>query len=94
MAFITYYYNSYSTSDWTNPGNMVDNILTNYASTASSGDRQVLNGSTAPGTDLGTITNVQVRAYGDGDGNDEITWRALYGGSTFSANSYDSTIPG
>lgn len=72
MADVTYYFDSKSTSVWTDSAYMIDNILTNYASTTGDGDTEVLDGNTGPGTDLGTITKVELRAYGYGDGDDRI----------------------
>jgi hypothetical protein len=75
MADVTYYYDAKGTADWTtNPEYMFDNILTNYASTTLNGDTNgshATDGNTCPGTDLGTITKVELRAYGYGDGTDE-----------------------
>jgi len=72
MAEVTYYFNSRSTANWLDPDYFIDNILTNYASTSSDGTWETLDGNTCPGTDLGTITKVEIRAYAYGDGNDQI----------------------
>jgi len=74
MVEVTYYLDGYNASfPWDNdPEKMVDNILTNYATTKSDGDIQVLNSNTCPGTNLGTITKVEVRYYGYGDGDDKL----------------------
>lgn len=64
MATATYYYDSYNFSDFANPDNAVDNNLTTYASAASNGEFLEFNGTSCDGTDLGTITKVEVRAYG------------------------------
>lgn len=72
MAEITYYFNSRSTGNWANPDNMIDGILTSYASTNAKGTTEILDSNTCPGTDLGGIITVKIRAYGYGDGNDQI----------------------
>ncbi len=72
MAEVTYYWNAYTDAVWTDPGNMIDGLLTNYGSTATDGAIQVLDGNTCLGTDLGTITAVEGRAYGYGDADDQI----------------------
>jgi len=81
MADVTYYYDSWNAYDWTtDPDYMVDNILTNFASTDADGDFERLYTNTCPGTDLGTITSVEIRAYGYGDGDDRIDFRPYPGG--------------
>ena len=80
MADITYYFNSKSTSNWTDSGYMIDNILTNYAYTSSDGTTETLNGNTCPGSDLGTITKVEIRAYGYGDVDDLLQLMPVFGG--------------
>ena len=77
MAEVTYYYNTRATGNWANPDYMIDGILTNYASTATDATFENLNGNTCPGTDLGTITKVELRAYGYGDGDDTIAFYLL-----------------
>ncbi|KKK96612.1 hypothetical protein LCGC14_2661040, partial [marine sediment metagenome] len=76
---VTYYFNSRSTGNWTDPDNMIDGDTGTDASTASNGTTERLDGNTCPGTDLGTITKVEVRVYGYGDGDDRIDlWQTLY----------------
>lgn len=77
----TYYFNSKSTSVWTNPEKMIDDILTNYAYTSSGGAMEVLDGNSGPGTNIGTITKVEIRAYAYGDDNDRIDFTPVFGGS-------------
>lgn len=78
MAEVTYYWNVRAAgtvcwAEWTtDPDYIVDNILTTYAATANSGCQQGLQETNCDGTDLGTVTKVEVRAYGYGDGNDRI----------------------
>lgn len=82
IGYISYHFNSKSTSVWTDPEKMIDNILTNYAYTSSDGAMEVLDGNNGPGTNLGTITKVEIRAYGYGDGNDRIDVTPVFGGSS------------
>ena len=76
----TYYFDSKSTSVWTDSEKMIDDILTNYAATSSDGDTEVLDGNTCPGIDLGTIFKVEIRVYGHGDGDDRIDLTPIFGG--------------
>ncbi len=66
-----YYFDSYDNMiDWaTNPTNMVDGIISNYASTPSSGDIELCNGNTCSGSHLGTISKVEIRCYGKYSGS-------------------------
>lgn len=77
MSDVTYYWDErYASSGWDNyPDYMVDGILTNYAPTDSNGNSQLLFSTTCLGTNLGTITKVELRVYGYGDGNDQIELR-------------------
>lgn len=66
---VTYYFNSYDNTlpFWdNNPERMVDNVLANYASGTAGilPEGQRLNVNTCPGTDLGTISKVELRVYG------------------------------
>ncbi len=76
MAEVTYYFDVNGDAPpnrWANnPLMIVDGILTNYASTVSNGDYAGLRETTCPGTDLGTITKVEIRVYAYGDGDDRI----------------------
>lgn len=72
MDEVTYYYDAYVASQWANPANIVDGSLATYASCASSGDEVIVSSTTSDGTNLGTITKVELRGYGYGDGNDRI----------------------
>jgi len=91
QTLVTYYFNAYDVGveEWaTTPENMTNGVETNYASTATIGDIELLTGNTCPGTSLGTITKVEIRAYGyyttsddtaklrpvftGGDGNDHL----------------------
>ncbi|GAJ21166.1 unnamed protein product, partial [marine sediment metagenome] len=73
MPEVTYYFNAYTVGVWGNPQNMVDGSLTTYGSTSTKNATQILTGNDCPGTDLGMITKVEIRAYGYGDGDDKIT---------------------
>lgn len=72
MAEVTYYYDIRGEAVWTNANYMVDNSLTTYGYTASDGTVQQFNATDCLGTDLGTITKVELRVYGYGDGDDRI----------------------
>lgn len=66
-----YYFNSYDAGleAWIyDPSYMVDNITSNHARDEQ-GRNQFLNGNSCPGTDLGTIIKVELRAYGHGAGD-------------------------
>lgn len=77
---VSYYFNSRSTANWSDPANMVDGILTNYASTDSTGTEETLDGNTCPGTNLGTIQKVELRAYAHGDGGDRTDLTPVFSG--------------
>ena len=90
MAEITYYYDS-ATTGWDDPENLVDNDLGTYATQDRDSWAIIADGNTCPGTDLGTISKIEVRVYGYGDGDDQIDIRprfdTLWGG-------YHDTTPG
>jgi len=71
----TYYYNSYDNMvAWaTTPGYMVDSYTQHYASTTSDFDVELCNGNTCSGTDLGTISKVEIRCFGKRSGSGMIT---------------------
>jgi uncharacterized repeat protein (TIGR01451 family) len=79
----TYYFNSYSAGQvWaTNPANMVDGIETSYASTVIQNDVQLLDANNATGIDLGTITSVEIRAYGYYSSDDLVNLVPIFGGA-------------
>ena len=84
MSDITYYFNAWAegVEEWsTNPGEMVDGVETDYASTTDDGDIQKLTGNTCPGTDLGTISKVELQAYAYADDNDQLGLRPVFGGT-------------
>jgi len=78
MAEVSYYFDSKSTSIWADSGYMIDDILTNYATTASDGATETLDGNSCTGDDLGTISKVELRAYGYGDGDDRIDLTPIF----------------
>jgi hypothetical protein len=62
----TYHFNSYDTMlAWTTtPSNMVDGSTSNYASTTIDRDLESCDDNTCAGNDLGTISKVEIRAFG------------------------------
>lgn len=94
MTEVTYFFNAYDTvtEKWTTtPQYMVDNILTNYASTTVNNQVQRLTGNTCSGTNLGTISKVELRAYAYDDGDDKLFIRPEFTGGT--GNNH-ITVPG
>jgi hypothetical protein len=65
-ATVTYYFDAYNAGEaWLHdPEYMVDDILENYASCKVDQKNEWLTRNTCPGTDLGTISKVEIRAYG------------------------------
>ena len=81
MADLTYYFNGHSASAWTDPNNFDDGLnLDTFASVSSDSDVHEFNSNTCPGTDLGTITKVELRVYGYGDGNDQLELTPVFAG--------------
>lgn len=60
---VKYYFNSYEVSGWTNPNNMLDGSTLTFADVEGT-DLQACDGNTCPGTNLGTITKVELRFHG------------------------------
>jgi PKD repeat protein len=63
----TFYFDQYLVmgEEWaTLPGNMVDGSISNYASTTVNSDVELCLNNTCTGTDLGTISKVEIRCYG------------------------------
>jgi hypothetical protein len=91
-ATVIYYFDAYDSGPggkrWhTDPGKMVDGTETSYASTANNGDVELLTGNTCPGTDLGTITKVEIRAYGCyTESSDNVILRPVFAGTTDGAD--------
>jgi hypothetical protein len=67
----TYHFNSYDTMlAWTTtPSNMVDGNTANYASTTIDRDLESCDDNTCAGNDLGTISKVEIRAFGKYSGS-------------------------
>jgi len=65
-AMASYYFNSYDNGEtWqSNPSYMVDGSTSNYATTSSGSDVELCDRNTCSGANLGTISKVEVRAYG------------------------------
>lgn len=63
---VEYYFDDYDVATaWaTNPQLMVDGFTGNYAETNQEGDMEMCDENTCPGTDLGTISKVELQAYG------------------------------
>lgn len=73
MAEVTYYYDIFTGGySWTDCNKMVDGLLTTFAYTSSETQKQRLPETNCPGTDLGAITKVELRAYAYGDGDDKL----------------------
>lgn len=92
MSEVSYHFNSYFYSNWNNPSYLIDNILTNFGYHSVDGASTRFDGNTCLGTDLGTITKVEIRAYGYGDVNDRIDIQPRFGGS--SPGDVHETTPG
>jgi len=87
LDVVTYYFDAYDSGgeEWeTNPGYMVDNKTFTYAGSNTLGDIELCNGNTCDGTDLGTITKVEIRAFGladpGGSSNAEVSLRPVFTG--------------
>jgi hypothetical protein len=80
----TYYFNNYDTGNaWsTNPANMVDSNTGTYASTNTDTQVEKLTSNTNSGTNLGTITKVEIRVHGfqDNDTNGYVTLTPVFSG--------------
>ena len=62
-----FYFNSYDSGveEWTTtPANMADGSIATYAVTETDADVELLDGNTCSGINFGTITKVEIRAYG------------------------------
>jgi len=84
---VTYYFNAYDSGgeEWENtPADMVDgNEATNANAFWETGMVQLNNGNNCAGTDLGTISKVEIRALRNGiASNQEIVYRPVFGGSS------------
>jgi PKD repeat protein len=91
-----YYFDMYSMGEaWaTNPSYMVNGITSYYASTMANGDVELCNGNNCSGTDLGTISNVEIRCYGYYSGGQRDTiLRPVFGGTTDGLDYHYHTPP-
>lgn len=79
---ITYYFNARGASGWTNPDNMIDGSTATFASCLADSITATLTGNQGNGSNLGTITKVEMRAHGYGDADDKITLTPVFGGTT------------
>lgn len=75
MAEVTYYYDERVGGFWTDHAKLYDGSLETFAYTSVHGYTDRSNKTTCPGTDLGTITKVELRVYAYGDGDDTIVLR-------------------
>ena len=85
MSEVTYYFNEYNPDGevWDKrPGYAVNNVLALYAYTSINNEVERLTGNSCLGTDLGTISKVELRAYTYGDGDDELYIRPEFVGGT------------
>ena len=64
MATITYYGNSWEVPWPTNPDNMIDGDIETFAEQEFQGEMQSIDGNTCDGSNLGTITKVELRFHG------------------------------
>jgi hypothetical protein len=91
---ITYYFNGYDANEcWGyDPAYMTDGSTGTYAYTNMPQTKiQLNNSNTCPGTALGVINQVEIRAYGYGDGEDYIYLRPVFTGGD--GNNYE-WVPG
>ena len=81
--YATYYFSAHDVDVvWTNlPDNMTDGDTGTYAYTVTNLDVQLNNANTCPGTDLGTISAVELRTYGYMEDNDTIELQPVFGGT-------------
>ena len=86
VFYASYYFNAYDAGgeEWeTNPANMVDNNTGNYAKSLTDNKVELLTGNTCSGTNLGTISAVEIRAYGIVDNPlSKVSFRPVFGGSS------------
>ena len=95
MADVTYYFNSYGTGElayWVDDENIVDGNIETFGSENSDGQEEGLDDNTCDGTDLGTISTVELRLFAYGDGGDRIDIAACFG-DIESPSTYHETTP-
>lgn len=94
MAEVTYYFTlPMIAGGWTGGGLMVDGKLDTFAYTSSDGDTAQLYTNNCPGTNLGTISKVELRVYGYGDGDDRIDLTPRFGSPITTGKEYQLTMP-
>ena len=93
MADVTYWFDGYAAVQWTDQAFAIDNILTTFAFTSSDGLYIPFNENTCPGTDLGTISKVEIRAYVKGDGDDKLIITPLFSAGALSGDDHETTPP-
>jgi len=78
---VTYYYNYYRVEEvWeSDPSYMTDADEDTTSYTSSDGDMHRCDSNNCPGTDLGTISKVELRGKLQGDGDDKCYLRPLFG---------------
>jgi hypothetical protein len=82
---VTFYFDRYDNSEaWaTNPGYMVDGNMVNFASTTVNGDVELCDGNNCSGTDLGTISAVELRVLSyHSSGQRDTILRPVFSGTT------------
>jgi len=72
MAYATFRWTNYTGGLSYDPSYLVDGILTNYASEDSPAGDAICTTNQCDGTDLGTISAVEIRAYGYAVGDDDF----------------------
>ncbi len=81
---VSYYFDSVGGEEWTSdPTYMADGVITDpyYAETSTDGDIELLDGNTCEATDIGKITKVELRAYGQvSETTNTIKARPVFGG--------------
>ena len=86
VFYVSYYFNAYDAGgeEWeTNPAYMVDNNTSNYAKSLTDNKVELLTGNTCAGTNLGTISAVEIRAYGIVDNPlSKVNFRPVFSGSS------------
>jgi hypothetical protein len=86
---MTYYFNRHDQTEiWaTNPDNMVDGNISKYASTTIQNDVELCDTNTCNGSSLGTISKVELRAYGYcSNGHRDIILQPVFNGQTHGNN--------
>ena len=85
-SVVTYYFNNYGAERWNNYPNMTDGrtYYPWHSWAQADGATQLLTSNTCPGTDLGAINKVEIRAHASADladEDDDIILRPVFGGT-------------